>query len=224
MIWTAFILGVTGSLHCIGMCSPLAMAVTAKAIVNRLLYNMGRIFTYGAMGAIMASIGYVLPIAKYQNLLSLILGLTLIAIGLAGVSHSRIKIAVLSRLNIVLKKLFAHFLKNRNPGTNILLGVLNGLLPCGLTFLALSYCIILPAPIEGFAFMLLFGLGTLPALVGFSEFFQRGVRRFSINSQKITASISVISGILLVVRLFLIHMPHAHSVATGMTEIVICGK
>src|SRR5437879_8947266 len=93
MIYTALIMGFTGSLHCIGMCSPLAMTVTkisSNAMANRLLYNTGRIFTYGLLGAIIASIGFAFPILNYQNILSLIMGLALILIGFASVSRSPI--------------------------------------------------------------------------------------------------------------------------------------
>jgi sulfite exporter TauE/SafE len=229
MIWTALILGFAGSLHCIGMCSPLAMAVTrtsANALVNRLLYNTGRIFTYGILGAVIASIGFAFPISKYQNLLSLILGLSLITIGLASISRLSIPLvtSALSRLSSILKNVFAQFLKQKNYGSVFLLGIFNGFLPCGLTFLALYYCVILSTPIEGFVFMILFGAGTLPALLGFTSAFQWIVQRFHFSSQRLTTTLFVLSGVLLVARIFLIHIPHANSLAGSMIDIVICGK
>src|SRR5258708_4922370 len=174
MVWTALILGFAGSLHCIGMCSPLAMAVTkmsSKAIVSQLLYNIGRIFTYGVLGAVIASVGFAFPISKYQNLLSLVMGVILITCRFSSVSHLRISFVsvLLSKFNGVLKKRFSYFLQRKNLASVFLLGTLNGFLPCGLTFLALSYCVILTTPLEGFIFMILFGTSTLPALLGFTR-------------------------------------------------------
>src|SRR5687768_1776813 len=93
MLWTAFILGFAGSLHCMGMCSPLAMSVTSlsvNVILSRFVYNMGRIITYGILGGVVASAGLGFPLTKYQNLLSILLGLSLLVVGLAGVSMFRV--------------------------------------------------------------------------------------------------------------------------------------
>ncbi len=229
MIYAALIMGFAGSLHCIGMCSPLAMTVTRvspNAMTNRLLYNTGRIFTYGILGAIIASIGFAFPISKYQNLLSLIMGLALITIGLASVSRLSIPFitTLLSKLSDLLKNVFAQFLKQKNYGSIFLLGTFNGFLPCGLTFLALTYCVVLSTPVDGFVFMILFGVGTLPAMLGFTSLFQWIVQRFHFSSQRLTTSLFVLSGALLIARVFLIHIPHANSIAGGMLDMVICGK
>jgi sulfite exporter TauE/SafE len=229
MIFIALIMGFTGSLHCIGMCSPLAMAVTkksSKAITNRLLYNSGRIFAYGIVGAFVASIGFTFPISKYQNLLSLIMGLALIIIGLTSISHLSIPFFTtgLSKLSGLLKNAFAQFLSGKNLSSIFLLGILNGFLPCGLTFLALSYCVILPTPWEGFTFMIFFGAATLPAMLGFTGLFRIMTDRFHFSSQRLTTSLLVISGVSLIARVFWIHIPHTHSVAGTMLDIVICSK
>jgi hypothetical protein len=200
--------------------------VSSKVIGSRFLYNFGRIFTYGILGALIASIGFAFPISKYQNLLSLVMGLTLITAGLVSISRLSIPLvtSLLLKLSGVLKKLFSRFLTQENYGSIFLLGVFNGFLPCGLTFLALSYCVILSTPTEGFTFMILFGAGTLPAMLGFTSLFQWIVQRFHFSSQRITTVLFVISGVLLIVRVFLIHMPHSNSIAGGMLDVVICGK
>src|SRR5918993_4160477 len=111
MFWAAIILGFAGSLHCMGMCSPLAMSITnmsPNVIASRLLYNAGRIFTYGILGSVIASIGLSFPLVKYQNVLSILLGVSLAVIGLAGLSA--IKAPVITRflgwLSALLKQLF----------------------------------------------------------------------------------------------------------------------
>jgi sulfite exporter TauE/SafE len=146
MFWTAFILGFAGSFHCMGMCSPLAMAVTnlsSKVMLSRILYNAGRILTYGILGSIVASAGLMFPMIKYQNLLSIILGLALLAIGLAGVSMIKIPFvtSALGNFSVFLKGSFSKWIQKKNRLSTLMLGSLNGVLPCGLSFLALTYCV-----------------------------------------------------------------------------------
>jgi sulfite exporter TauE/SafE len=225
MIWTALILGFAGSLHCVGMCSPLSMAVTTishSAMVNKILYNIGRVFTYGVFGATIASVGFAFPISEYQNLLSLALGIILITVGFISVTNLPVPGAtrLLSKLNIWLKKIFAKFLARRNRASIFLMGTLNGFLPCGLTFLALSYCVILPTPLEGFLFMIFFGVGTFPALFGFTNIFRWIIQRFHFSSQRVISSLLVISGLTLIMRVFFIHQAHAASTL----DVIMCGK
>src|SRR6185436_11637574 len=92
MWWTALLMGLAGSLHCAGMCSPLVMAATAKNpfILNKVLYNSGRVLVYACMGAFAGAVGSFLPIGQQQNILSVGLGITLLLIGLGVVKQVRI--------------------------------------------------------------------------------------------------------------------------------------
>ena len=90
MWYTALLIGITGSLHCAGMCSPLLMAVTnltKPVVINRLVYNTGRIFIYGILGGIFSGAGSLLPISPYQSLLSLLFGVVLIAMALLRLNY-----------------------------------------------------------------------------------------------------------------------------------------
>jgi uncharacterized protein len=229
MIWTAIILGFAGSLHCMGMCSPLAMAVanlSPTVILNRILYNAGRVLTYGVLGSIVSTVGLAFPLIKFQNLLSILLGIALLVIGISGVSAIRIPVVTttLARLNIILKKLFSGFLQDKNHRSTFILGSLNGLLPCGLSFLALTYCITLAKPWDGFGFMLLFGLGTLPVMLGFTSVFNWLILRLHVTSQRLTTSLMIVSGVLLIVRVFIIHVPEAGCVSPEVIDIVVCAS
>src|SRR5215471_896062 len=89
MDWlTAFILGLIGSLHCAGMCGPLALALpgstcrTSRFLVGRLAYNLGRILTYCMLGVVFGLVGKTLLLAGLQRWLSISLGIVLLA-GLA---------------------------------------------------------------------------------------------------------------------------------------------
>ncbi len=226
MVVTALVMGLAGSLHCVGMCSPLAMAVSnmnPKAIFNRGVYNAGRILTYGILGSLVASAGYLLPLSKFQNLISILLGMALLLVGL-GLLKPNIPILskAVGKFASLIKNLFSKFLRQKNYGAVFFLGTLNGLLPCGLVLVALSYCLTLQSPVEGFYFMLMFGAGTLPVMLGLTSIIPSLVKRFSFNIHYITSGMLVVSGILLIARVFIVHLPHHTSVQEGVIDIVLC--
>ena len=228
MVLTALIMGLTGSLHCVGMCSPLAVAVgnmNTRAFLNRVTYNAGRIVTYGLLGLGVAGVGLALPISKFQNLVSVFLGVILL---LAGIGLLKLNIPIFSRaigtLTYTIKKLFTKFLNRKNFGSVFLLGTLNGILPCGLVWIALTYSLTLQSPLAGFSFMVLFGVGTLPVMLGFTSIITQLLKRFNFNFQHITSAMLILSGILLIVRVFIIHLPHHHSLQQGVVDIVLCNS
>ena len=228
MLWTALIMGFAGSLHCLGMCSPLAMAVTnlsPSVLLSRLLYNAGRIATYGLLGSMVSSIGFAFPLFKLQNLLSFLLGIALIVFGLAKISSIRVPFFtnVLGIISGKLKSLFSRFIHRKNRVSVFVLGSLNGLLPCGLSFLALASCLTIAGPLEGFNFMLLFGLGTLPVMLGFTSMFHLVLKRFHFSMPSLTRGLMIISGVLLIARVFLIHdSAPAENFTDVVVDIVVC--
>lgn len=227
MLLTAFLMGIAGSLHCAGMCSPLAFAVTnfnSPAMTNRLLYNFGRIATYGVLGAITAAIGNIIPFSKYQDLLSVMLGSALIVMAVVGVTGARIPLITnaVVRLTSTLKMMFSKIIPHKGKGALLFLGALNGLLPCGLTLLALTFCITLNAPFEGFVYMLAFGSGTLPVMLGLVSIADMVRNKLHWDIHKVTTGLMIISGLLLIARVFLVHLPDGHTHDIDFIEIVIC--
>jgi sulfite exporter TauE/SafE len=161
-----------------------------------------------------------LPIHEFQNLFSLAIGFVLILVGLSGVQKIRIPAVTtaLRRFTQLLKATFAAQLKKKSKFSIALLGALNGLLPCGLTSVALAWCLTLREPVDAFNFMLLFGAGTLPAMLGLT-----GVINWAANTQRwsmqsITTTLLILSGCALIVRVFAMTFP-AHSF-TGVTDIL----
>jgi uncharacterized protein len=222
---TALLMGLAGSLHCIGMCSPLALAVsnlTAHAVLNKFIYNGGRILTYSLMGSVVASWGYILPIEKYQSAISLIMGISLLVLALAGVKNYHLPFItpVLSKATNLLKQHFSKALKQKTFLSIFLLGSINGFLPCGLTMIALSFCLGLQGPIDGFQFMFLFGMGTLPVMLGFTSLANTILTRFHISFRSLTSATMVFAGSLLIARAFLFH-EHVGD-HTTMIEIMMC--
>lgn len=225
---TAIVLGLAGSLHCIVMCSPLAMAasnIRSNFFTSRLLYNAGRILTYAMLGAMVASIGHLINLTSLQSVLSVALGSLLVAMGILNLTSLRfpwISSAVL-QLTFRLKKLFGYFLSQKSRLSLFMLGMVNGLLPCGLTYLALAYCLTLKGPLDGFNFMLLVGIGTLPAMLGFTGIIQILVKRFQIKASRLTMVVMIFVGILLIGRVAFTGIHTVHSSATpDVSNVSIC--
>jgi len=210
MFITALVIGFLGSLHCAGMCSPLAMAVTnlsKPAFINRFTYNGGRILSYGLQGIVAASIGTVFEFTGLQNILSITLGIILIVAGVAGITSFNIPIitAGIQKLTTFIKIKLGDFIKKKTKVALIATGMLNGLLPCGLTYMALTYCLTITNPLDGFIYMLVFGLGTLPVMLGLTSVVQLLIHRFNVNFRKITTATLVILGVLLISRSVHVH-------------------
>lgn len=205
MIAAALVLGFLGSFHCLGMCSPLVMAVTNWKSVfffNRVVYNAARIFSYGIQGALISIFGSLFNFSEFQTVFSIVMGAVLIIVGLAGITNFKLLLItyVMQRFSSLIKNSFAKFLAKRTILSVSIMGFLNGLLPCGLTYLALTYCIVLPAASEGFLFMLFFGIGTLPVMLGLTSIAQLLIKKFSFNFQKLTVIALIVTGSLLIAR------------------------
>lgn len=223
MLTTALILGFAGSLHCIGMCSPLAMAVTTRGeggMVKRIFYNIGRIFMYCILGAIVSTVGAMLP-ASFQYAISIILGVSLLLIALTKSNFSLPGLAFVYRITNFLKARFSQLLQQKNYAAIFGMGILNGLLPCGLTFLALTSCITLDGPLGGVVFMATFGLGTLPVMLGVVSVIPFFTQHLKFNLSRFVMVMQIAAGCLLIVRVLLIDVS-AHMTTAGVDAITIC--
>lgn len=224
---TAIVMGLAGSLHCAGMCSPLAMTVsnmTSSVFLNRLLYNGGRILTYGLLGAVVASAGMVLPFSRIQTVISLSIGVMLLGMGITGITGVRIPVltSAVIRFSSVLKQNMSRHIRQKKATSIFILGALNGLLPCGLTFLALTVCTTLTTPTGGFFFMLLFGTGTLPVMLGLGAIIPIITKKLNVSVKRLTTGLLIVSGMLLIARVLLVRIPEDHSAHQGIIDIVLC--
>lgn len=173
MFFAAFLTGLVGSLHCVGMCGPIALALPYQgqnkwtATANVLIYNFGRIFTYGLIGTVIGLVGKGLFLAGIQAYFSIGLGVLLLLVALfsVNVEHKILMIPAFWRLNQWVKINLASLLKQNNPQTLFLIGALNGLLPCGLVYMAVVGAVAMSTIGEGALYMALFGFGTLPLML-----------------------------------------------------------
>lgn len=175
MLYSALILGFAGSLHCFGMCGPLSLLVPGdkskrtQYILGRLVYNLGRITTYALLGLLIGLLGEQASFAFPQKIIFLTLGFGLL-IYLLLPAASKNKLSVLpwvSRFNSFVKRSISDLAKKYGRATQFVFGLLNGLIPCGLVYAALSAAFITSSVKEGVLYMVLFGLGTLPMMMSF---------------------------------------------------------
>lgn len=176
MLLAAISLGFLGSFHCIGMCGPIALSLPigqkrgiAKT-VSIFAYNSGRVVSYGGIGLLFGSIGQSVALFGYQQLLSVVLGILI----LAGLLLPKTILTVINPNSLIYR--FFHSVKQtltrqfQKNGIRSLfsIGLLNGLLPCGLVYMGISGAIATGSALQGMLFMMVFGLGTLPFLFSIS--------------------------------------------------------
>lgn len=176
MLFAGFLFGLLGSFHCVGMCGAIALALPGaggpswRYVAGRVLYNLGRLTTYATLGAAAGLLGQSLRLAGWQQSLSLLSGVLIL--GLVAVPERYLgQVAAHLGLAKVLggvKSRLAYFYQQPSLPALYTTGLLNGLLPCGLVYLALAGALSAPGVAGAAGYMALFGLGTLPLMLGLS--------------------------------------------------------
>ncbi len=169
----ALSIGFMGSFHCIGMCGPLALALPVqhlqgiRKITGILLYNLGRIITYALLGLLFGWLGSRFALFGWQQVLSIVLGVVMLVMGMALLFRKHIGSNkwIQKFWNQHILRLLLPFMKNPKLGATFIVGILNGLLPCGLVYMAIAGSIASSDWLLGATFMATFGLGTLPAML-----------------------------------------------------------
>lgn len=173
MLWTAFILGLAGSFHCVAMCGPLMLAIPfgrqerLRIIGQTLTYQAGRIGTYALLGLLFGLLGKGVALAGFQQALSVFSGLLILVAAFFAVEWEQAaqKIPGMRSLTRWTQQTIGRLMRQYPGGAALGIGMLNGLLPCGLVYAAVAGAISTTSGWEGSAFMALFGLGTLPLLL-----------------------------------------------------------
>lgn len=208
MLYTALIFGLISSLHCIGMCGPIAMMLPVdrnnptKKAIQIMLYHAGRLTSYATLGLLFGLLGRGLYLAGIQQQISIVVGGLMIVLAIvpekvfARYNFSRPIYNLISKVKTSLGSQF----KRKSPDALFTIGLLNGFLPCGLVYAALFGAIALQNVSLSVAYMLLYGLGTIPmmsAVVYISNFLSLPFRN---KMQSIVPLVTVIIGLLFVLR------------------------
>jgi len=169
---TALTIGLMGSLHCVGMCGPIAMAVPLNNSsdtyrwLGSFNYLFGKVFTYSLLGLFSGAFAKMLELAGFQRYISLFTGILILLIFIFQ-NVSKVNLGF-HQLNFkwvaILKKQFNHFLHKKNLVSAFLIGSINGVLPCGLVYIALAGAVGAGGWWQSMLYMFLFGLGTMPLL------------------------------------------------------------
>ncbi len=208
MFYTAFLFGLIGSFHCIGMCGPIAFMLPldrnnkTKMILQTVTYHIGRLYAYALIGLMFGLVGKGLYIAGLQQNISVLIGVLMILITVIPVkvfNQTRVT-QPLYRFIGKVKKNLGLYLNKKSYKALFLTGFFNGFLPCGLVYMALLGAINTSNAIQGAFYMFIFGLGTVPMMtlaVFAGNFLKLSIRN---KIQKIIPYVVVIIGLLFILR------------------------
>lgn len=208
MFYTALILGLLGSFHCLGMCGPIAFVLPLNrhsktiSFFQTFLYHLGRIISYALIGLLFGLLGKGLYLSGLQQNLSILIGIIMILVVVLPNSF-------LNKYNLTkplymavgrVKSALGIYLKKSSLKAFFVIGFLNGFLPCGLVYMALFAAISTGSSLNGALYMALFGLGTVPMMTAallFGNFIKLSIRN---KIQKAIPIFVVIIGLLFILR------------------------
>ena len=208
MLLSAVILGLLSSFHCVGMCGPIAFVLPVdrtnkfKQGYQTLLYHMGRLLAYSSIGLLFGLLGKGLYLAGFQQRLSILLGILMIALVL-------IPLRILNKYNFskpvyrgigIIKSKLGLYLKKKSSKAIFTIGFFNGFLPCGMVYMALVGAVATSEFYLGALYMFLFGLGTIPMMtvaVYSKNIFSLNIRN---KIQKAIPVFVVLIGLLFILR------------------------
>lgn len=230
ILWSAFMIGLVGSLHCVGMCGPIAMALPHQgsyrwvATSRLLLYHLGRISTYALLGVLIGFFGKGLFLAGMQMYVSIALGLLLLLVALfsINVESQLIRIGFMRRFQAGVRQKMGRLLNSQHPGALYGLGMLNGLLPCGLVYMAIVGAVATGSIWHGSAYMALFGAGTLPLMLATSLAGQFIDVKWRNRLRRLTPVFLVLFAVLFISRGMQFELPSDMRFWESMQEVPMC--
>ncbi len=207
-IWTGFIIGLFGSVHCIGMCGPIVLALPSTSdshwvvVFTRILYNLGRVITYAFLGALFGLFGSRLVLIGLQQYVSIIIGvIILIAVFTpSGYKNYLAQTKIYLAFNSLIKTSFTKLMSKRANSSFLLFGIVNGFLPCGFVYVAIGGAVSTDSVLSGTLFMALFGLGTLPIMLAASVLGKHISSSLRSKINRIMPVLAVILAIIFILR------------------------
>lgn len=216
MLYSALIFGFISSLHCVGMCGPIALMIpvdkdnTVKKWLQISTYQIGRVTAYTSLGLIFGFLGAGFFLAGFQQQLSIIVGVLMILIAiipekkLAQYNFSKPIYSIISQVKTQLGLQF----KKKSYKSLFLIGLFNGYLPCGMVYVALFGAMAMNNVFLGSLYMTLFGLGTVPLMMVLVNFLKTTQFSYYSKFQKIIPILIICIGILFILRGFGLDIPY----------------
>jgi len=214
ILYTALLMGLMGSFHCVGMCGPIALSLPLRGnspvqrIFGGILYNLGRTITYGLIGGLFGFIGQGFHFLGFQQWISIVMGALMIVSILLPSLFKQARFSDFIPFTSSVRKGIQRLFRERSYSGLFLIGVLNGLLPCGLVYMAVAGAIGTGNALMGVAFMVLFGLGTLPLMLLVSilgNWISTGVRN---RINKVIPYLVVVIGLIFILRGLSLGIPY----------------
>ncbi len=206
MWWLAFTMGLMSSFHCIGMCGPIALASPVNktnsftSFLSRVLYNGGRIFIYALIGLIIGWIGSSLSLLYFQQKVSVISGIIILLSLIPAFNIEKQLGGKVYPVFAYFKKPFQQLIMQKSFTSILLLGIINGLLPCGMIYMAAAGAFSSSNIWEGMTFMIFFGLGTTPMMFAISSAYQLISNPVKNRIKKILPVFVFIVGVIFIIR------------------------
>ncbi len=224
---TAFALGIFSSLHCIGMCGPIALATPViqknffTEILSRFMYNIGRAISYVTIGFVAGSIGSIFYFGGIQQWVSIISGIIILLWVLIPTTNPENwkVIRELSFIRSIKNKIGALF-KNKSYSSILFIGILNGFLPCGMVYMAVIGALTASTYFEGGLYMLFFALGTWPLMFILTSTWQIIDQKFRLKTRKLLPYLVGIIGIMLIVRGAGLGIPYLSPILKADAEVM----
>lgn len=204
---SALILGLLGSAHCAGMCGPIALALPLvnqswwTRITSGLTYNTGRVLTYALLGFLFGLLGKGIYLGGLQQWASIGIGVIMILSVIFPFIFRKINLESSTYKMISLtKSLFGRLFAKRSYYSLFVIGLLNGILPCGLVYIALAGAIVSGEARDGLLYMTVFGVGTIPSMLAISVLGNVISVRFRNKIRRIIPFFIILIGILFILR------------------------
>jgi sulfite exporter TauE/SafE len=227
-ILQSFFLGFLGSLHCAGMCGPIALALPVdqkswgSRIAGSLLYNTGRTLTYGVLGLLLGIAGAGLFLWGIQQWVSIAVGSVMVLWVLVSLLSRRIISINSTGISSRITAQYGKWFSKRTYFSVLVIGFLNGLLPCGLVYVAMANALVSPSPAEGALRMIFFGLGTIPMMLSLTLTGNFLGLRFRNRIQKIIPWFVMLIGLLFILRGLNLGIPYISPKMDPQTEKTEC--
>ncbi|OEJ99794.1 hypothetical protein BFP71_09540 [Roseivirga misakiensis] len=212
------------------MCAPLLWAVPENSTArsawwrNKLLYNSGRIITYSLLGLLIGIVGEGISLIGWQQHLSWITGVVLIVGLIVSIWGHKLPFfnAATHRVTKFVKQGVAKSFKKHNAKSQLVFGLFNGLLPCGLVYMALIASLSMETIGGSMLYMVLFGLGTVPMMIGAAIMKQsiKSIKGFSFN--KVYPKVVLTIALLLIIRGMNLGIPYLSPKSNTVNGITVC--
>ncbi len=225
-----FLMGLLGSVHCIGMCGPLVMALPIsqknnfQKITALFLYHSGKIASYSILGVLFGLFGSQLPVFALQRNISIVIGVTMLlyVLYVFVLKPKHIQLGIFASYYNQIVKLLSQLFKSKSAISFLFIGLLNGLLPCGMIYLALSSAMATQHVLYGGLLMTFFGLGTVPALLLVALGGQYMGFAFRKKLQNLLPVFIFGMGVLLILRGLNLGIPYLSPMAGIGTQVISC--